>query len=292
MRLPIEDIVAPVILLMNRLTPQDKGAVVTFSDEAKAFHAATTMPAYKREVKPLTDAPRTDLLVGMEAAVKEIKKGRFQNREDQLVVLTDGLTSGPGGRKTKAIHNQKLLELARASGIPITVFGYGGNCDQVLLTQLARVSDGQFTYTSNVSQLLESVMGDVIGLSGAITRDNVLVLELKTDLKVRQAYLLGPGGRPLGQTRLRGNKLEIPLGTLSEGETIRIALEVVLPSGEVGNLEIADAKIRYRNPEGKTQVTPTRPVNLQYTESHQAARRNRQTADVVPQIQQMSKGRR
>jgi len=290
MRLPVEEILTPVILLINRLGPDDRCAVVTFSDRAKAFAAETSMAAYKRDVTPLTTANRTDLLVGLETAVGELRKGRFQNRVDQLVVLTDGLTLGPKGKRFKADHQRACLEVARQANIPITVFGYGSNCDRALLDQLAG-NKGKFIYTTSVNQLLDSVMGDVIGLSGVLTRNNNLVVTLTPGLQVNRAYLLGPNGQALGKLRVHNHKLEIPLGDLSEGESIRIALEAVLPKGQTGLVEIAQAQVQYTKPDGSKASTAPAKVELRYTESWERPQRNPALGKIVTEIQYVEKGK-
>lgn len=286
MRMPVERIATPVILLMEKLGSEDRGAVVAFSDRAIVFASNTTMAGYKRSLEPLARARSTNLLVGLRAALREIEKGKGSGRTDQLVLLTDGLTSGGGN------HHQQCAIACKEAGVAATVLGYGQSCNRSLLRSIADHSGGDFTYVYDVTQLLETVVGDVLGLSGIVTRNNRLVVRLKNGVRVTRAFLLGPGGRPLAEPRVIDGKLEIPLGDLREGETFQVALEVVLPSGEIGTLGLAEAQVLYDGPDGTPTSTSPTKVDLEYTDGGSRPRRNPKLGDLVPEIQKVERAAR
>jgi Mg-chelatase subunit ChlD len=288
MKVSLKGIATPVILMMDRLGADDRGVVVAFSDKAKVFPARTALSTYVRQLQPLTEARYTDLSVGLKKALSELAKGQHQGRVDQLIVLTDGLT-GDGRALT---HQQKCLQLSEKAGVPMTILGYGRKCNRSLLNQMAGRSGGEFTYVDDVSQLLESVMGDVIGLSGVISRNNRLVVTLISGLKVQNAYLLGRQGRQLGQVRVVNDRLEIPLGDFLEGQEFSVALEVVLPKGELGIMTVAEAEVHYDDVDGAPTVSSRSRVEIEYTDAGSVARRNPELKDILMETREAGSSRR
>ncbi len=280
MRLPVERIVTPVMLMMDRLQPADRAVVVAFSDRARVLPSSASMGTYRRLLESLIRASSTNLLVGLEAAQTELVRGRDSKRQDQLVVLTDGLT-----HSSSHYHESHCLEVCQRMGLPITVLGYGENYNRSLLIAMADRTGGEFTYVYDVAELLEKVMGDVIGLSGVVTRNNRLVVTLHTDIKVARALVLGSRGRTIIRPEVNDNQLEIPLGDLREGETLQVVLEVVLPNGELGTLALAEAEVHYDKPTGERTTTAKSEVRVEYTESWTRPKRNRKMQDVTLDFQ-------
>ena len=280
-----ERIATPVSLMMQGLNADDRAVVVAFSDRAMVFQSDTSMATYQRELPALTRARSTNLRVGLETAIKELKKGKQHGRVNQFVVLTDGLTHVG----SKHYHRQTCVSICKEARVPVDVLGYGRNHDAKLLGKIARASGGKYTHVRDVGLLLESVLGDVLGLSGVSTRDNVLILKLAPGVQSNQAFILGRNGRKLGAVRVVNREVRIPLGDLREGEEIEVVLEVLLPRGEVGISEIAKARVEYQQADGQYEHTSESKIHIKYSESWETSKKNPRMKDVLFETQNASK---
>ena len=228
--------------LIEHLVPGDEIGLATFSDRAVLVSelreaSAAGKEELLRELSCIGPESRTNLgggfLLAFETLRAEQARGLSRAR---VIILTDGLCNhGP------AQSAQGLLELVggRPNGVSVSCFGYGEDCDHVLLSQLSTAGQGSFAFVANEDAVLTAFARELGGLVS--TYASSLVLRVRT---------------------AAGDGAELPVGDLLDhGELARVMSVDVSTHACGKDVEIARLEASWKDARGLTQTTSV-PIRM------------------------------
>lgn len=165
--------------LVERLQPKDRVNVIMFDDKVDALFPAPKelTDAVRRDVDKFIDAIEvrggTDIAAALARALSSQIK---DDRPDVVLFLTDGQSDGPAAMK---------VANADASDARVFTVGIGDGVDKPLLTRLASIKHGRFTFVRDpravrdefpkvLSQLEDPAIADArLSVEGGVQLDRV-----------------------------------------------------------------------------------------------------------------------
>jgi Ca-activated chloride channel family protein len=148
---------ASIRALLDRLGPQDRFALVTYSDDAElrlALAPATpaARAAWMATVEGIPAQGGTNMAAGLEVGLATIDAARAAGRAPRVILISDGLANqgdvsreGLRGRASRAARGEYAL----------STVGVGTDFDEDLMASLADAGSGNFHYVENAVNLSE-----------------------------------------------------------------------------------------------------------------------------------------
>ena len=238
---------AAVRLVMSRLQPEDRAAVVVFDDEADVVASlAPVTPRLGaltalglREVEPRGSTALADgWALGCDELASDARAGRAGGRRRlrRALLLTDGQANVGEQRPEQLAARAMTL---RRHGIGTTALGLGLGFNEELLATLAEAGGGNFEFVADPATLatfFARELGDLLATSA-------LGATVQIDLPKRvEADLLNhlPCER-------RDDRLTIQLGDLPAGADLDLVLRLRHARSAVGSVRRATAILRWED---------------------------------------------
>jgi len=256
---------------IDKLKPDDTIAIIAFGHNAQLVLPTTSVRERDKIDEVIegidmfdVDPGGTSMDQGIEQGLAEVEKNASPGRLSQVLVLTDGETSG----------EQPCRELAAKAAekkIHFTVMGIGTEWNASLLKDLARLAEGKWYYI-DVEQAKEAerIFMEEFGHLTAAGFSNVeMHLWPVKDVRIKRVRQVVPEIKelPLGEPEDR--HLVASLGTLERDKGSRYILDLSLPKRPDGNYVIVQMEISYDLGNGRRETTGKVPLQIQYTESGQ-----------------------
>lgn len=236
--------------LMVHLVPGDRAGLVTFDSTVRTPVPLVEVTAarkndLRRAIQSLRPGSNTNLAGGLLEAIQLVRKASLPaGMRARLIVLTDGLANeGP------ATTPETLTSLCRAElkGLTLSAFGYGDDCDQTLLSELASTSGGSYAYIQNHDQVLTAFGRELGGL----------VATYAAEVKLRVVPLAGA-------------PLEESLGDLLYHGELSCVMPVAAPiNRRAEGVDLAVVEATWRDARGQTQQL-TAPARVDYVRPAEA----------------------
>ena len=153
--------------LVDHLVPSDRAGLVTFDSRARAVLPVVEITEarkldLRRAIDALAPGSNTNLAGGILEGAKLAEATTFgAGQRARLIVLTDGLAN-----EGAATTHDALSELVKGAmkKCSLSCFGYGDDCDQALLGDLARDGGGSYAYISSEDAVLSAFARELGGL--------------------------------------------------------------------------------------------------------------------------------
>lgn len=242
--------------ILGQLRPQDRIAVVTFSDRAEVLISTdVTLPlAESRNRLSLIQASGgTEIYQGLSAGVNQLRRVRNPDSVDHVILLTDGRTYGDEAACLQ------LAEEAAEEGIEITALGIGDEWNDPFLDSLATKTGGQTAYIENIVSLGPFLQQKFLGL-GQVHADQIVVeVETTPGVTMPSAFRINPAPMPLNEGHM------LRLGSLFTGTSISLLMEFLIPpvmpmdSYEISRLHLS-AHLAKRATNLRTTLSLSLPV--------------------------------
>jgi Ca-activated chloride channel family protein len=206
--------------ILTQLRPQDKIAVVTFSDRAEVLLSTDVrlpVSEARKRLSMIQASGGTEMYQGLSAGVNQLRQVRHPNSVDHVILLTDGRTYGDEAACLQ------LAEEAAQEGIEITAMGIGEEWNDHFLDSLATKTGGQAVYIDNLSALGPFLQQKFLGL-GQVHADQVVVeVETTPGVTLQSAFRVNPAPMPLHESHM------LRLGSLFAGNNITVLMEYLIP---------------------------------------------------------------
>jgi Ca-activated chloride channel family protein len=206
--------------IISKLRPQDKIAIVTFSDRAEVLISTDVrlpISEARQRLSMIQASGGTEIYQGLSAGVNQLRQVRHPNTVDHVILLTDGRTYGDEA------SSLQLAEEAAQEGIEITAMGIGEEWNDLFLDSLATKTGGQAVYIDNISSLDPFLQQKFLGL-GQVHADQVVVeVETTPGVTLQSAYRVNPAPMPLQEGHM------LRLGSLFAGSNIILLMEYLIP---------------------------------------------------------------
>jgi len=271
---------------LNLLKPTDTLSIIAFAHSSSVLLPPTPI-SERAKIEDIID--RVDMFdvdpggtamdSGIEMGMAEIEKNVAADRLSQVVVLTDGETSGERDCR-------RLAQEAAKKKIRFSVIGVGTEWNSTLLKDLARLAEGRWHYIDvNDAGAAEKVFVEEFKHLAATGFTNVeMHLRLKKDVKVKRVRMVVPEIKDMTAAEPEERHLVAALGTLEKDKTTRYILDMSLPKRPDGKFSIADIEITYEAGTGKTETTGQVPLEITYTSSGQGYV-NAEVAKYIDEVQ-------
>jgi serine/threonine protein kinase len=242
---------------LDMLKPDDTVAIIAFAYNASVLLPSTSI-ADKAKINDVID--KVDMFdvdpggcamdQGIQLGMDEVKKQPQGGRLSQVVVLTQGMTSG------EAICRQ-LAQKASAEKVHLSLIGVGTEWNASLIKDLARLSNGMWYYIEgNGRQDGEHIFAHLFGsVAGSCFLDTLLLVRPTRDVQIKRIRQVLPAIRSLAFTAHPGGGLVAGVGNLTQGETRSYILDLALPRRPDGKFVLATLEASFDPGTGNRQST-------------------------------------
>src|ERR1019366_2611359 len=259
------------IAAIQKLKPDDTMTIVAF-----AHNAQTLLPPDKiSEKDKIEDVIRkidmydvdpggTAMNDGMRLAIDELEKLAGPGQLSQILVLTDGETSGEQDCRT-------LAERAHQAKIHLTMMGVGLDWKANLIKDLAKISEGKWYYIDvNQASEAERIFVEEFEQLAATAFMNVeMHIKPMKDIKIKRVRQVVPEIKEMQVTEPEERHLVTNLGTLQKDQSSRFVLDLSLPKRPDGKYVIAQMEITYDLGMGVRESSGMIPIEVTYTSAGQ-----------------------
>jgi len=259
------------IAAIGKLKPEDTMMIVAFAHNAIVVLPPTPL-SEKAKIEDAihniemsdVDPGGTSMDDGMRLALDEIEKTGGPGKLSQVLVLTDGETSGEQTCR-------ELAERAAKSKIHLTMMGVGLDWKANLIKDLARISEGKWYYI-DVNQAAEAeriFVEEFEHLAASAFMNVEMHLRPMKDIRVKRVRQVVPEIKELATTEPEDRHLVAQLGTLQKDQSSRYVLDLSLPKRPDGKYVIAQLEVTYDVGTGTRESTGPIPIEMTYTAAGQ-----------------------
>ena len=261
-------------MLVGKLRPEDRVAIVTYADGTDV-RLASTPGSEKDKIRAVVDSLRCGGCTygegGIQLAYEEAKKGFDKSRNNRVILVTDG-DFNVGISSPKGLED--FIAKKRESGIFLTVLGVGHvNYQDANMKKLANAGNGNYAYLDSVLEAKKVMMNEFGGTLFTVAKDVKLQLEFNP-AEVKGYRLLGYESRRLAAKDFNDDKKDA--GEIGSGHTMTAFYEII-PAGskeEVANVdelkyqkrtqsgrgEVCTVKLRWKKPDGDKSLLKEIPL--------------------------------
>jgi len=252
---------------IQKLKPTDTLAIVAFAHNAQVVLPATPLSeraAIDDVISKVdmydVDPGGTAMNEGIKLGMDEVEKNLGTGTLSQVLVLTDGETSG----------EQMCRELAQQAGkkkIKFSIMGVGTEWNSSLIKDLAKLAEGSWHYIDvNSTTEAERVFVEEFEALAAAGFLNVeMHIRAMKDIKIKRVRMVVPEIKELTLAEPEERHMVAQLGTLERDKATRYILDLSLPKRPDGKFKIADIEITFDPGTGKRETTGPVPLEMSYT---------------------------
>jgi Ca-activated chloride channel family protein len=269
---------------VEKLKPEDHLAIVAFAHDAQVVLPSTPL-AEKAAVLDVVgridrfdvDPGGTAMDQGIALGMAELLKHHAPGMLSQLVVLTDGETSG---EQTCRQYAQQ----AAVDKVKLKVIGVGTEWNQSLIKDLARLSEGDWGYIDvNDASAAERVIVEQFEAAANVGfLDVEMRIKAMKDIKVKRVRQVVPDIKDLNAAEPEERSFIAKLGTLERDTSTRYILDMSLPKRPDGKFVIAQIEVTWDSGKGRES---TGMVPLEVTYSQQQGYVNAEVAKHIDEVQ-------
>ena len=266
-------------LLVPRLRPDDRLAVVTYSDTASVALDTRRATGNTRDtalgiIGNLRAGGSTQGSDGLRVAYQLANEGRRGKEVSRVILCTDG------DFNVGVTENDALVELLREEAknkVFLTVLGFGtGNLKDSRLEKLADDGNGKYNYVDSLTEARKVFLEEMTGTLVTIAKDVKIQVEFNP-ARVAAYRLIGYENRTLTAQEFNDDTRDA--GEIGAGHTVTALYEIVplgqeVPGGAVDELRYQTAgakggefdgelflvKLRYKPPREEESLLLTFPV--------------------------------
>jgi len=252
---------------IGQLKPDDNISIIAFAHNAMVLLPPTKV-SEKEKIEDVirridmfdVDPGGTAMDEGIGLALGELAKSATPGQLSQVVVLTDGETSGE--TRCRALAGE-----AAQKKMHITFMGIGTDWKANLIKDLSKLSEGKWYYIdTNKKEEADRIFGEEFqSLAAAGFKDVEMHLRLMKDIKLKRVRQVVPEIKELKLDEPEERHLVAGLGTLQHDQSTRYVLDLSLPKRADGKYVIAQLEVTYDIGTGKRDSTGIVPLEMTYT---------------------------
>ncbi len=252
---------------IQKLNPDDTLSVIAFGHGAATLLPPTKI-AEKDKIEDIirkidmfdVDPGGTAMDEGMALGMAELDKIAGPGRLSQIVVLTDGETSGE--------QNCKMLcQKAAEKKINVSLMGVGTDWKADLIKELAGLSNGKWYYIDvNEKESAEQIFAkEFESLASAGFTDVELHLRPMKDIRLKRVRMVAPEIKELKLEEVEERHAVAKLGTLQHDQASKYIVDLTVPKRPDGKYVIAQVEVTYDIGTGKRESSGVVPLEMTYT---------------------------
>jgi len=235
--------------IIEQADPKDRLAIVAFNSNATRVLRLRKMNAEGKNdatvgTLRLQAGGGTSIAAGLDMALSVMERRRQRNKVSAVLLLTDGQDGSTRSRVPE------LLQRATAANCAIYAFGFGGDHDAALLSEIAEQAQTPFTFVEDTDKIREAFAGAVGGLSSIVAQRVVLTMKCQVPLKTVHTPF------PLQQTEHEAT-VTIPDMFALERRDFLVELSVPAEGDGAALTVLLEASARYTDLRGNRLVQTT-----------------------------------
>ncbi|MBY0524341.1 MAG: VWA domain-containing protein [Gemmataceae bacterium] len=251
---------------LDMLKPDDTMAVVGFAYNAQLILPATSIADKAKIMEVIdkidmydVDPGGTSMDQGIQLAMDEVQKKAGAGKLSQVVVLTDGETSGEQTCR-------QLAQQAATKKIHLTVMGVGTEWNSALIKDLAKLSEGKWYYidVNEKDEAQRIFVEEFESLAAAGFLNVEMHLRPTKDVVLKRIRMVVPEIKQLNLAEPEARHYCAQLGTLERDKSSRYILDLTLPKRPDGKFVIAQLEVSFDPGTGKRESV-TVPLEMLYT---------------------------
>ncbi|MCI0640055.1 MAG: VWA domain-containing protein [Gemmataceae bacterium] len=252
---------------IQMLKPDDTMSVVAFAHNALMLLPPTPI-AEKDKIEDVirkidmydVDPGGTSMNDGMRLALEEVEKAAKPGTLSQVVVLTDGETSGEQDCR-------QIAQMAADKKIHLTLMGVGLDWKASLIKDLAKISEGKWYYidVNQASEAERIFVEEFETLAAAAFMNVEMHLRPMKDIRIKRVRQVVPEIKELQVNEPEERHLVASLGTLQKDASTRYVLDLSLPKRADGKYVIAQMEVSYEVGTSPRESTGPIPLEITYT---------------------------
>jgi Ca-activated chloride channel family protein len=254
-----------------KLKPTDRIALIAFGNGADVVLPPTPVSEADKIAETLrridmysVDQAGTTMDEGISQALKTLLTADENGRLLQVVVLTDGETSGEATCR-------ELARQAWEKKVRFTIMGVGTEWNSALIKDLAKESDGRWYYidAEQTDEAMRVFLAEFDRLADTTFINVTLEVRPVKDVKLKRVRQVAPQIREIPLMQLDDRLLTAALGTLERSHPSKYILDLSLPRRPDGKYVIAQVEVKYETGDGQVQSTGAVPLEMTYTSAGQ-----------------------
>lgn len=218
--------------IIDLLTDKDSLGIVVFSDRAEVIlpsKIGIDKAMAKSIASTIQPSGGTEMLQGLNAGLKELKRNQTADSVNHLILLTDGQTYGD---ETECL---KRAEWAGHNQISLTTMGIGTDWNEKLLDEMATATGESSLFIDSPRKVVEAFKAAVRSMSSVVAREMTMSANASAGIQLKEAIQVSPQIR-----RLNLQTEKALLGPLATGQGKVLMLEFVVQShAEPGRTRLA-----------------------------------------------------
>lgn len=244
------------------LRPEDKAAIVAFSTDARIVMPLRKMDASgKAQIRValagLTPHGGTNIWAGLDLALKQLTNG------GTIFLLTDGQ---PNYRPPRGEVAMLKNAMDSHDNVVVNTYGFGYNLDSKLLVELARSTQGSYSFIPDIGTLGTVFVHAMTNLITSV--DRTITLNIETEGTITMPEIVKTN-----------NGYVLPLGRITKGISRKVFIEcdrpvALFPTGDVVLKCLYPNDMRPQEYQGLFKVADRQIVAMGILQCHGIARGN------------------
>lgn len=231
---------------VQRLRDGDTVSVIAFDTKTEIVVPTTAVNTSSRSatlqsIRGITLGGDTCISCGLEEGLSELRRaesfgGGGTGAVERMILLSDGEPTS-GVRDVSSFR--AIAQRAMTQGVSVTTIGVDVEFNESIMTAIALASNGRHHFVENDRDLARVFEAEAASLEESVAADSVAEIQLAPGVELVQVF---------DRTFTRsGDRITVPLGTFTKGETKTVLVKVRAPAGADGATELAKVDVAYRD---------------------------------------------
>jgi len=236
----INDARQAVLKLLSDLTPDDRFALVTYSDGVQIASALLNVTRSNRQrmaatVNGVRVGGGTNLGAGLQAGIDLLRSSHRSTNAAKVILISDGLAN-------KGITDAQTLSGIAAVAVErefaVSTVGVGAEFNEYLMTAIADQGTGSYYYLENPAAFAEVFQKEFLDARASIVNNLKIQIPLNDGIN-----LVDAAGYPV--SRLNGQAVFYP-GSMHAGQTRKLYLTLRVPTNRNRQFRLSNLKVVYQ----------------------------------------------
>ena len=235
----LRNAIAGASAAVDHLGEGDVVSVIAFDSRPTRVVPATTIDSRNREqikaaIRGITVGGETCISCGIDDGISELQG--TTGKVERMIVLSDGEATA-GVRDLVGFRS--LAGHAREKGVSVTTIGVGTSYNQKILGAIAQEAGGGHYFIEDAASMERAFQSEADSLRATVATGTEASIELAAGVELVRVF-----DRPFQK---QGNRVVVPLGSFTKGDTQTVLIEVRVPTGAPGSAKVASVELGYRD---------------------------------------------
>jgi Ca-activated chloride channel family protein len=236
----INDARRAVLKLLSELTPNDRFALVTYSDGVQIASGLLNVNSSNRQriqaaVSGVRVGGGTNLGAGLQAGIDLLGSSSRSTQAAKVILISDGLAN-KGITDVRALSG--IAAVAVEKEFAVSTVGVGAEFNEYLMTAIADQGTGSYYYLENPAAFAEVFKKEFVDARASIVNNLKIQIPLNHGM-----YLVDAAGYPISS--IDGQSVFYP-GSMHAGQTRKLYLTLRVPTNRNRQFELKNIKVVYQ----------------------------------------------